>query len=127
MTDISNYWRNILYNASVGGVNATAPTDVYLALFSDASDGENGTEITDANYVRQVVSFGSPTNGVGANAVEVVFPAADTGYTATHARLMDAVSAGNPVTKIVALASPKVVGANDELRFPIGDVDFEIL
>lgn len=127
MTDISNYWRNILYNVSVGGVNATAPTDVYLALFTAASDDENGTEVADANYVRQIVDFSSPTNGVGANDVIVEYPAAATGFTATHARLMDDVSGGNPLTKIVALDEPKVVGASAVLRFLVGDVDFEIL
>jgi hypothetical protein len=99
---------------------------VYLALFTAISDDETGTECADTAYGRKAVSFGAATNGVGSNDTEVEFDPFDTGATITHARLMTLASGGNPLTKIKALAAPKVVGAGDVLKFPVGEIDFEI-
>lgn len=127
MSDISTYQRNRLVNVSVRATNLTAPTTVYLALFTAMADPESGTEVADATYARQAITFSAPSNGVTANSAEVAFPAATTGFTATHARIMDAVTAGNAITKIKALAASKVVGAGDILKFPVGEIDFGIL
>lgn len=127
MSDISTYWRNKLVNVSVRGTNLTAPASAYLALFTAITDDETGTEVADATYARKAVTMAAPTDGVTSNSADVAFDPATTGFTATHGRLMDAATAGNPITKIKALAASKVVGAGDTLTFPAGELDFEIL
>lgn len=118
MSDMSTFLRNALFDHVLRNTAYTSPTTVYLALYSDAT-----TELTAGGYARQATAFGAPTDGVGANsAVETFGPLSGTG-TATHSAIFDAVSGGNRLTAIKALAASKAWTAGDSIQFGIGEVD----
>jgi hypothetical protein len=128
MSDLSNYAENAIVNHLLRNTALTSPTTVYLALFTAVSDAEagTGTEVVAAGYARQPVAFDAPSNGATQNtAVEDFGPLSGSG-TATHAALFDAVSGGNALTVIKALAAPKTWADGDTIRFAAGDVDFSL-
>ncbi len=64
MAEMSNYLENALVNVTLRATSYTAPTTVYLALYSnDPTDADTGTEISGTNYARQSITFGAPSNG----------------------------------------------------------------
>jgi hypothetical protein len=126
VSDLSNYAETKLYDHLMGRSAYTMPTGLFLALFTAVTDAEagTGTEVAAGGYARQACAMGASTDGAGSNSGVVEFgPLAGSG-TATHAALFDAVSAGNPLTAIKALAVSKIWAAGDFIRFPIGEVDF---
>lgn len=127
MSDLSNYAETKLYDHAMGRASWTMPT-VYLALFTAVTDAEagTGTEVSASGYARQAVTMGASTDGAGANSATVtVGPLAGTG-TATYAALMDAVSAGNPITVIKALTASKTWSAGDSIQFAAGQITFQM-
>ena len=129
MTDFSNYLENKLYDHILRNTAFTSPTTVYAALWTAVTDAEavTGTEVSGGSYARQPVTFGAPTNGVGTNSAIVTFPTATAGWgTVTHCSLMDAVTVGNGLSIIQALAASKVINSGDIFRFPIGNISFTV-
>lgn len=104
---LSHVWQKKLLNAALGAVNITAPTTVYLALFTvTPTDNGGGTEVTTSGtaYVRQAIAFsaavdngaspGSSTTQNGA----VNFPVATANYgTVVAWGIFDASTAGNMI------------------------------
>ena len=128
MSDLSNYAENALVNALLRAVNFTAPTTVYLALFTAVSDAEGGvgTEVSVSGYARQPIAFDAPANGVTQNtAVEDFGPLLGAG-TVTHAGIFDAVTGGNALTVLKPLAVSRTFASGDIIRFAAGDVDFSL-
>jgi hypothetical protein len=85
-------------------------TPVFAALYTSAPDDTGaGTEVDDANYIRQQVSFSEPdTNGNIKNDVTLTFPAfaATSELQVSHVALFDAETGGNmleytPITPAV--------------------------
>jgi hypothetical protein len=97
MAEISNYLENALINGTLRGTTYTAPTTTYLALYTnDPTDADTGTEITGGSYVRQAITFSSPSNGVTSNSSAIEFPQATADWgTITHVGIRDAVTSGN--------------------------------
>lgn len=127
MSDLSNYLEDALYNHVLRNTAYTSPTTVYAALFTAVTDSEagTGTEVSGGSYARQAVTFGAPSNGAGSNTGLITYPTATASWgTITHAGLFDAVSAGNPLSALKALAASKVIGSGDIFRFPIGNITF---
>lgn len=103
--NLSHTWQKKLLNAALGAVNITAPTTVYLALYTVApTDNGGGTEVTTSGtaYVRQAIAFSAAVdNGAspGASATSngtVSFPVATANYgTVTSWGIFDASTAGN--------------------------------
>ena len=55
---VSDYLENALLNHVFRGVAYTAPTAIYLALYtSDPTDANTGTEVSSGGYARQQVTF----------------------------------------------------------------------
>lgn len=131
MSDLSNYLEEKLVDHVVRNVAYTSPTTVYVALFTAVTDAEagTGTEVSGGSYARVPVTFGAQaTPGVTDNSATVTFPQATASWgTITHAALFDALSGGNPLSIIKALAVSKTVASGDTFRFLAGDIDFSIL
>lgn len=118
---------NYLHNAQVGnvlkGTPWTAPTSLWLALFTTvpALTGSGGTEVTTSgtNYGRIQIAQGSGwagpagTNQVYSNTADLSFlvPTANWG-TVTGAGLFDAQTGGN-LLWVGTLTSPKIVNNGD--------------
>lgn len=118
---------NSIYNGLFRQTNWTAPTVLYLSLHT-ADPGETGaSEVGDATYARQLctTAFGAPTAGDGTTTAAIEYPAATTGFTATHYGLWSAVSAGT-FYHGGNIDPDKVVGAGEILRIPIGDLDITV-
>lgn len=111
-----------------GRVSWTMPATVYLALFTAVTDAEagTGTEVAVGGYARQAVTFGAATDGAGSNSGIITFSALQSTGTATHAALFDALTNGNALTVIKALAASKTWTAGDSIQFAAGDVDLTI-
>jgi len=126
MSDLSNYLENALINHVLRNTTLTSPTTVFLGLFTAVTDAEagTGTEVSVTGYARQPVVFDAPSNGATQNtAVEDFGPLIGAG-TVTHAALFDAVSGGNAISALKALASSRVFASGDTIRFAAGDIDF---
>jgi len=97
MAEMSNYLENALINGTLRGSTYTAPTTTYLALYTnDPTDADTGTEITGGSYVRQAITFSSPSNGATSNSSAIEFPQATADWgTITHVGIRDAVTSGN--------------------------------
>lgn len=120
--DISNYLASAVFNGVLRNTQYTVPTTVYVALFSVAPTAAwGGTEITGNGYARQAITFAAPTNGVGSNSAQVLFPnATPLAYDPIVAvALFDNVSGGNQLFQ-KTLGSPVTVNAGDQAKFDAG-------
>jgi len=110
-----------------GTRNFTSPANLYVALFtgSAGTNLEAGTlsnEVSDANYVRQSITFGAATSAGAANTNLITFAAAaaDIGEI-TYMAIMDASTAGN-VLFYGSITNPKTIFEDDSFQIPIGSV-----
>ena len=117
MTQISNYLENALINVTLRATSYTAPTTVYVALYtSDPTDADTGTEVSGGSYARQAVTFAAPSDGVALNSATVTFPTATANFgTVTHIGLRDASTAGNLLYH-APLTDSKTVTTGDVFR-----------
>jgi hypothetical protein len=97
MSEMSNYLENALINVTLRGVSYTAPTTIYVALFtSDPTDAGSGTEISGGSYARRSVTFAAPSDGVSLSNADCTFPTATSSWgTVGWIGLYDALTAGN--------------------------------
>lgn len=97
MAEMSNYLEDALINGTLRGTTYTAPTTTYLALYTnDPTDADTGTEITGGSYVRQAITFSSPSGGATSNSSAIEFPQATADWgTITYVGIRDAVTSGN--------------------------------
>lgn len=109
-----------------GGVNYTAPSTLYLALYtSNPDEGNTGTEVSGGSYARQTIAF-TVTNNLASNTSAIEFPVATgTWGTITHIGVMDSLTTGN-LLAYAQLTASKAVSAGDALRFPVGDIDITL-
>ena len=123
MTAMSDYLENALVNATLRGQAYTAPTTIYMALFtSDPTDAGTGTEVSGGAYARQTITFSAPTNGSTSNSADVLFPVATAGWgTVSHFAVYDAATSGNMLYYGV-LTTSKAISSTDQLKVAAGDV-----
>jgi hypothetical protein len=112
----------LLSNISFGSI-----ATVYCALNTTTSTATvPGTEVVDANYTRQPITFAVATNGVTSNSAPVDFfagGAASGPYTIVEAALYDAATSGHELY-FGALTVPRTVSATDTLS--IGTSNFTV-
>jgi hypothetical protein len=122
----SNYLENKLVDHVFGPVAYTAPSTIYLALFtSDPTDAGTGTELAGNNYSRKSVAFTVSAN-TATNTSTVEFDAATGSWgTITHVGLYDASTSGNLLAH-AALSASKTIAATDVFRVPAGDLDISL-
>ena len=62
MASATNYLREQMIAHILDNTSYTSPTDVYLALFTSATDEDGGgDEVTGGSYARQVITFSATT------------------------------------------------------------------
>ena len=123
MAEFSNYLENALINVTLRATSYTAPTTVYVALYtSDPTDADTGTECSGTSYARQSVTFSSPSNGATSNSAAVEFPQAGGSWgTITHIGIRDASTAGNLLYH-TALDASKTIATGDVFRIAAGSL-----
>jgi hypothetical protein len=114
MAEMSNYLEAALINGTLRGTTYTAPTTTYLALYTnDPTDADTGTEITGGSYVRQAITFSSPSGGATSNSSAIEFPQATADWgTITYVGIRDAVTSGNLLYH-TALDTSKTISNGD--------------
>lgn len=127
MAGFTDYLEDKVLNHVFGGTAYTAPSTLYVGLFTAApSDTGGGTECTGGSYARKdmaamTVSGTSPTTATNGAAIEFVTATGDWG-TVTHTGIFDASSGGNLIAW-AALDTSKTVTNGDVFRFNAGDLD----
>ena len=123
MAEMSNYLENALINVTLRATSYTAPTTVYLALYTtDPTDADTGTECSGTSYARQSVTFGAPSNGVSTNSAAIEFPQAGGSWgTITHIGIRDALTTGNLLYHSPLDAS-KTIATGDVFRVASGSL-----
>jgi hypothetical protein len=123
MAEMSNYLENALINVTLRATSYTAPTTVYLALYTtDPTDADTGTECSGTAYARQAVTFGAPSNGVSTNSAVIDFPQAGGAWgTITHIGIRDALTAGNLLYH-TPLDTSKTIATGDVFRIASGSL-----
>ena len=124
----SNFLETEILDHVFAGAAYTAPTTLYLALFT-AAPGETGggTEVstTGTAYARQTVAFTTTGNTTSNNAA-VEYPTATASFgTVTHVGVFDALTAGN-LMAYATLSSSKAIDTGDVFRVPTGDLDITL-
>lgn len=95
MSYITDYLENAMLNHLLRNTALSSPSSVYVALFTDSIDDTgSATEVTDASYSRQAVTFGAPSGGAVANTGAITFTATNE-YVAKSMAIMDAATGGN--------------------------------
>ena len=127
MAGFTDYLEDKVLDHVFGGTAYTAPSTLYVGLFTAApSDTGGGTEVSGGSYARKsmpdmTVSGTSPTTATNGAAVEFVTATGSWG-TITHTGIFDASSGGNLLCW-AALSASKVVASGDVIRFDAGDLD----
>ena len=126
MAGFSDYLEDKVLEHVFGGNAYTAPSTLYVALYTSApSDTGGGTEVSGGGYVRKTATFTvsgtNPTTASNTGAVE--YPTATANYgTVTSVGIFDALSGGN-LLAYANLTASKVVSTGDVFRFNAGDLD----
>lgn len=122
----SNYLENKVLDHVFGGSAYTAPSTLYVGLFtSDPGEAGGGTEVSGGSYARQTITF-TVTGSQASSSAAVEFPTATASWgTITHAAVYDAASAGN-LLAYGALTASKTIDSGDVFRIPSGDFDIDL-
>lgn len=130
MAGFTDYLENKVLLHVFGGSAYTAPSTLYVGLFTAApSDTGGGTECSGGSYARKsmpdmTVSGTSPTQATNGAAVEFATSTGAWG-TVTHCGVFDAASSGN-LLGWAALTASKTVSSGDVFRFDAGDLDITL-
>ncbi len=120
---MSNYLENALINVTLRATSYTAPTTVYVGLFtSDPTDAGSGTEVSGGSYARTAVTFAAPSNGVTTNDADVTFPTATASWgTVGWIGIHDASTAGNLLYH-TPLDTSKTIDSGDIFKISTGNL-----
>ena len=123
MAEMSNYLENALINVTLRETSYTAPTTVYLALYTtDPTDADTGTECSGTSYARQAITFGAPSNGATTNSAAIEFPQAGGSWgTITHIGILDASTSGNLLYH-TPLTTSKAIDTGDIFKIASGSL-----
>ena len=123
MAEMSNYLENAFINASLRATNFTAPTTVYVGLFtSDPTDAGSGTEVSGGSYARKSATFASPSNGASATSADITFDQATASWgTITHIAIFDALTTGNMLYH-TPLTTSKAIDTGDIFKIASGSL-----
>tara|TARA_R110002124_G_scaffold33144_2_gene110423 strand:+ start:913 stop:1302 length:390 start_codon:yes stop_codon:yes gene_type:complete len=128
MAGFSDYLEAKVLNHVFGGTAYTAPSTLYVGLYTAApSDSGGGTEVTGGSYARKsmpAMTVSGTTQATNGAAVEFVTATGSWG-TVTHCGVFDAASSGN-LLGWAALTASKAVASGDVFRFDAGDLDITL-
>jgi hypothetical protein len=123
MAEMSNFLENALINGTIRGTTYTAPTTVYVGLFtSDPTDAGSGTEVSGGSYARQSASFAAPSNGASVTNADITFPQATGNWgTVGWIGIFDALTTGNLLYH-TALDASKTIETGDIFKIASGNL-----
>ncbi len=123
MAAMSNYLETALINGSLRATTYTAPTTVYVGLYTtDPTDANTGTEVSGGSYARVAATFAAPSNGASVTSADVTFPTCTSSWgTITHFGILDALTTGNLLYH-GALAASKSIATGDVLKITAGNL-----
>jgi len=124
----SNYLETEILDHVFGGNAYTAPTTMYLALYTVApSDTGGGTEVstTSTGYARQEVAF-TVSGNTASNTAAIEYATATANYgTVVAVGVLDAETDGN-LMAYASLSASKAIETGDVFRVPAGDLDITL-
>jgi hypothetical protein len=122
----SNYLENKVLLHVFGGTAYTAPTTLYLALYTVApTDTGGGTEVSGTAYARQTIAF-TVTDDTASNTSAVEFPTAGSSWgTVVAVGIFDNLTSGN-LLAYGNLTASKTIASGDVFRVPAGDLDITL-
>lgn len=126
--NMSNYLEKKLGDHTLLNTAYTPAATLYLACYTtNPTKADVGTEVDDAAYDRQEITFQEDENGRYSNSNTITFPTAteDQG-TITHLGVRDAGTSGN-LLLFGALDTPRLILTNDFLKFLPGEIVFDFL
>jgi hypothetical protein len=128
----ASYWlQNAVLNHFFRGVTVNSPSQMFLALYiSDPTGLDVGVEVAYSEYLRQQVTFTSPTQGANeaavANSAALNFPipTTDVGNVAFFG-LRDALSGGNLLCSAV-WSIAKSINAGEQFSMDAGNLEISM-
>jgi hypothetical protein len=126
MSSFSDYLENKVLAHVFGGTAYTAPSTLYLALYTVApTDTGGGTEVSGGSYVRLACAF-TVTGNLATNTAAEEWPVATgTWGTVVAVGVFDALTSGN-LLAYGNLTASKTITSGDVFRIPIGDLDITL-
>jgi hypothetical protein len=123
MAALSNYLENALINGTLRATNYTAPTTVYVGLFtSDPTDAGSGTEVSGNAYSRKSATFDAPSNGASVTSADIQFDQATGSWgTIGWFGILDASTSGNLLYH-GALTTSKTIDTGDVFKIAAGSL-----
>ena len=121
----TDYLRNKLLNYVLTNAAYTAPTTVYVALFTTsptAAGGGTEISVTATGYARQAATFTTATADSSSNSGTLTFgPALTSWGTLNGFAILDNLTGGN-MLYFGDLSAPKTVGQDDQVQFSAGSI-----
>ena len=126
MAGFSDYLETAVLNHVFGGSSYTAPTTLYVALYTSApSDTGGGTEVSGGAYARQTATF-TVSGGTASNTAAIEYSTATADYgTVVAVGVFDALTSGN-LLAYGTLTTSKTVSTGDVFRFNASALDITL-
>ena len=123
MAEMSNYLENALINVTLRATGYTAPTTVYVGLYtSDPTDANTGTEVSGGSYARKSATFGAPSNGASTTSADITFDQATASWgTIAYIGILDALTSGNLLYH-TALDTSKAIDTGDIFKIALASL-----
>lgn len=129
MSAASDYLELKLLDHSLGTASFTAPSNVYVGLFtSSPGDDDSGTEVSDVGtaYTRKIATFAAATGGSASTNATITFDAATANWgTISHIGIYDASSAGNLLFH-GAVTTSKTIETGDTFQISSGNLTISL-
>ena len=121
MSAASDYLENKLLDHSLATTAFTAPSGVYVGLFtSDPTDAGTGTEVSGGSYARKAATFAAASGGSASTNATITFDTATANWgTITHIGLWDASTGGNLLFH-GAVTTSKTIESGDTFQITSG-------
>ena len=117
MSDKSTYMANAVIDHFLRGESVTSPGTIYLALYTDG-----GTEVSEADYERQEISLGAPSDGEATNDSLIEFPVAESNWgNVTYGWIYDSLNDGEALMD-AEFNKSKEIEEQDQFILREGDV-----
>jgi hypothetical protein len=126
--DFTNYLANRLIKATVGSVSYTAPSKVFLALYTTdpTKAGTSSGEVDQVSYTRQEVNFTDPVDGVCTNDSQINWATATTNWgNVGWVAVLDSSTSGF-MLYFTALDNPKTVLTGDQFRINVNELQLQL-
>jgi hypothetical protein len=126
MSSFSDYLENKVLAHVFGATAYTAPSTIYLALYTVApTDTGGGTEVSGGSYARQSCAF-TVSGNLASNTSAVEWPVATATWgTVVAVGVFDASTSGN-LLAYGNLTASKSIASGDVFRIPTGDLDITL-